>query len=147
MLQGAEAEWAKVDPPHTLLRQPSLKLKRQSFGAVGPQGKQHPYRLIAQPTNGEFEREKGRRIEPLKVVNRNDQTPIVRRIPQRAENRERDRRLVGGATVRLGAKQRRLERLALRRRKLREAVFEHRLEKIGDACIRQVRFGFGGPRR
>src|SRR2546423_8547130 len=130
VLKGAEAEWAKVDPLHTLLREPSLELKRHSLGAVRPQGKQHPYRLIAEPANGECEREKGRCIEPLKVVNRNDQTPIVCRSPQRAENRERDRRLVGGATVRLGAKQRRLERLALRRRKLREAVVEHRPEKI-----------------
>ena len=83
----------------------------------------------------------------MKVVNRDDQTLIACRIPERAENRECDRRLIGGATFRLGTKQRRLERLSLRRRKLREGVVEHGVEKIGEARVRQVRFCFGGPRR
>src|SRR2546430_371612 len=86
MGQGTEAEWAKADPPYTLVRLPALELDRRPLGtgAVAAQGKQHTHALIAQPPNCEFQLGKRRCVEPLNVVKRND----------RRERRERSERRV-----------------------------------------------------
>lgn len=146
VVHGTEAQRAKVDPPYTLLREPPLELDRRPLGTVEPQGKEHAYGLVAQPPNRELEREEGRSVEPLKIVNRDNQAAIASRVPQCTENREGDRRLIGRAPLRVGSEQRRLERLTLRRRKLGEAVIEHRVEEIGESRVRQLRFCLGGPR-
>ena len=69
------------------LAQPALELERWPLKLLTPKREQEPDRLAAQPSGHEREREQGRRVEPLDVVDGADDrtAPVaVRRAPSTA---------------------------------------------------------------
>jgi hypothetical protein len=72
-----------------------------------------------EPWQSEPKHLEARGIEPLDVVDRNEQRPLLRQHAERAERRRSDRPSADGAPG-LAEQQRRLERAALHRREMRQ---------------------------
>ena len=111
-------------------RRPDRPLeRRRSTGALGEQeadgGRLEPWRRELQ----HFER---RRVEPLHVVDRDQERPAIGQRAQDVEKTERDRPQLGWPTGRLGAQDRDLERSPLRSVQVPELRAVDPVEKIDE---------------
>jgi hypothetical protein len=79
-------------------------------------------------------------IEPLGVVDGDDNAPVVRKPPQEAEQPGRDRARLGGLARRLLEEERNAERATLRRGQPTDLVVDFSQE-VAEAGVRQLAFG------
>jgi hypothetical protein len=111
-----------------------------------PHGCEDAYGLIVQPTEGECDGVPGRRVEPLSVVDGEDDWPLTRKQAHGAEKCRPDRVPVDG-DIRLALeKERGCKRSPLWFRKLRENGVDRVPEEITQACERELGIGAGRPR-
>ena len=105
------------------------------------------------PETARYERQRLRRgaVEPLRIVHDPDQRPFLGHVGQKAQDGQADEEAIRGVAA--AATERRAERVALRLRKMVQAIHERRAELLQprerelhlglDAC----RAGDGAPRR
>ena len=91
----------------------------------------------------EPEHRQRRCVEPLDVVDREQEPVAGGELPQRAQEGERDHALVGGATLGFRERERRFERPPLRPRQLRQHVGNDASDQVGQPDERERRFRFG----
>ena len=94
-------------------------------------GHEQSDRLGSEPTRHELEHELRRWIQPLHVVHRHQDGPLLGQAAKDGQTRRRDRALIRRWPLVLREQERRLERAPLHRREHRENVVQHRLEQIG----------------
>jgi hypothetical protein len=116
-------------------------------GGVAPRALGHhdAQRLVREPTKSERERGRGRRIDPLDVIDSEEQGTFLGERAQRREQRDADRPPVGRRSVGLLEQQRDRERPSLHRRQL----LDHRVriaEQIRERGKRERPLGFGRAR-
>ena len=133
----AEAERADLETPRP---SPRERL-HQDGGTPGTLGEQKPDRLVLEPPHGERQRLGRRRIQPLDVVDGNQQRPPHRQRPQRVEEAERDRSGLRRNIGRLGTQERNLQRTQLRRRQPSQLLRAHTVEQIDQRREREPRLG------
>ena len=90
---------------------------------------------------GEREHECGGPVQPLQVVDRDDDRAVDRQHAQRAEKGRGHRPLVGWCAAGVRQEQRDLERTPLRRRQRREDLVERVAEKVAQARERELHLG------
>ena len=86
-VKRAEAERADTKPPQPLLGQRAIEVERGGRAFVLPQRQQKRDRVLAQTAQRELEHEGGRPVEPLEVVDRDDDGLGPREHSQRSDER------------------------------------------------------------
>ena len=121
----------------------------RSTGAVpaGPPGEHEDDGAVVQAPRGEGERVAGGGVQPLEVVDGDQQRAVRRERAQRVPEAERDRAAVGRLTVRFHAQERHLQRRELGGRHALEAPEIHTVEQIDQAREGQLRLRPAGPGR
>ena len=110
----------------------SRTAREEHADALGPK----PSSRVGEPT--------GRgRVEPLGVVDRDDDRALVGERTQRAQERETDRVGVRRRALVVAEDERARERPVLRRRQRRERLVEHGAQEIADAGERERRLALG----
>ena len=87
-----------------------------------------------------------RGVEPLEIVDRDEQRPVSASTCERAAGRKPDCARIDGAVVRLLEQQRDLEGVPPRRRQHGQDVVERAFEQIAQRDMAQASLRFGGPR-
>ena len=153
MVKRAETEWTNPDPPDALLSEPPLEFENQPLEALAAEREQEADLLTAQTTGHEREREFRRRIEPLHVVDRDDDGGRLCRCAQGSEHGERDRGLIRRSAFGICPPQRNPERAPLRRGKCCQRLVEDRIVHPDGLLLARERtrgdvrrVGEGGPR-
>jgi hypothetical protein len=106
----SQAEWKKLEPLEPLLGKGSLELERRRRVRGRAQGGQHTDRLVAQAAKGNLEHACRGRVEPLHVVERDEDGPVLSEHPLDVENGEPDRVRIRRVIARLHEPERNLER-------------------------------------
>ena len=140
-VQGGDREWTELDPGHgAVALEPG-----QGAGFTRADGEDRPHPLGGQAPQRELERRRRRTIEPVEVVDGDDDGPLVGELP--------DEREEGGPQhpgswrpPRLRSQQRHLERLALHVRNRRVELLRQARQQIGEPGEREPRLGLGRPR-
>ena len=102
---------------------------------TGPTRPDEQDRRIGQSAQREAERARRRRVEPLEVVDRNDQQLVLRERLQGAADGDAERACVGRAAGRLLEQERDLERAPSRRSKERQNVVEGVVEEVAESGV------------
>ena len=84
-----------------------------------------------------------RRVEPLDVVDGNEDRSIDGNCAQRVETGDRDRSGIGIRALRLDAEQSHAKRRALWDRQVGERAIGNRLQEVAEACVGEGRLGIG----
>jgi len=142
-VSGPETERADVQPLHSVGRDRPLEVWRlRTFAeATGDQQEDRP---IVQPPQRESECARRGRIEPLDVVDREDNRPLGGENLQRAPDRDTERAQIEAVRVFLN-EECHLERVAPGRRHRRQYALEHVLEQVAEAGVGQPPFRFSRP--
>ena len=122
----AEAEGTDLEPVELPPRERLLQIG----GASGTFGEQKSYRLVLEPPRGERQHLVRRSVEPLDVIDGDQQRPPHRQRPQGVQEAERDRSGLRRNVGRLGAQERNLQRTQLRRRQPSQLLRAHTVEQI-----------------
>ena len=112
-LDGAEAERGQDEVVEAIAGRCPVEVERRLRRARGPLRKQQADRLVGQAPGGEAEHRRARPVEPLHVVDGDDERCRPSQRPQPGQRGERDGLLVG-LLVALGQEEGDLERAALR---------------------------------
>jgi hypothetical protein len=139
----AEAQRADLDA-----RQPSpveglLELRRRCRAP----GEEECDRFALEPAGGEGKRVGGRRIEPLDVVDCDQQRPAGCQRAERVQEADRDRVHLRRRIRRLGPQQRRFERAQLGNRQHRQLVCVDSVEQVDQSCEGELCLSPARPRR
>jgi hypothetical protein len=110
-------------------------------GSTGPPGKDERHRTRVEAPGGECEGVSGGSVQPLKVVDGNEQRAVGRERAQRIPKAERDRSAIGRRVSGLGPEERQLQRSQLRSGQAVEAAQVHIVEQVDQAGKRQLRLG------
>ena len=141
--RGAEAERADLEPS----QRPPLERALESSLDTGALGEQEADGLALEPAHGEVECVGGRRIEPLDVVDRDQQRLTGGQGAQRVQEAERDRVGLGRRARRLGPQKGHLQRAQLRSRQADELLRLDAVEQVDQRGKREPRVGAARPRR
>ncbi len=95
LTQGAEAHRSNRDSFCLLAVEMAIQVQRRALVCLDPTCQQDPDRLVAKPADREAEGDDRRWVEPLDVVDRNEDGSVPGQGPKRVEERDRDRALVG----------------------------------------------------
>ena len=136
LVDRAEPERADRQPRHFGIQRRPLP---------GTLGKQERDRLVANTPHRERKRGRGRRVEPLDVVDGQQDRTAAGERAQSSEERDRDRTLIGHGPASLSEQQRELQGTALRGGERGENLVENRLEEVAERRKRQR--GLGRARR
>ena len=112
--------------------------RRRRFAAAG---EEDPDRLAVKPPQRERERIRGRRIEPLDVVDREHERAALRERQQRVVHRHRDGARVGGETVLRIEQKRCRERSPARRGELRQHLGGGVREEVAESRMGETLLG------
>ena len=135
-LDGAETEWIDRAALERLQR------ARRKFGIARdavvalvllPPRQQHPAAVVLDAPEDEPEHARRGGVEPLHVVNGDQERCLFRHGSEQGERRERDSPLVGRMAVGLAQQQADLERFTLRRRKPGEVVLGQVVEHVAQS--------------
>ena len=138
---GAEAQRSDADRRDHILER-ALERRRRP-GAPGEQER----RPTVEPPRGERERVRRRGVEPLEVVDGDDNDRVALcQSAQDVQEGDPDRMRLGGRTVGVYAQQRRLERAALWRRQSLDVSEVDAVEQVDQARERQLGVGAARPR-
>ena len=108
-MKRARTQWSDGDALHAVDAEGMFELGLPRLVAQ-PLGEQDGHGVRVQPPQGERQRVRRRRVEPLDVVDRNERGPTLAQQLQRIANRHRDRAARDGVVHRLTSEQRDLER-------------------------------------
>jgi hypothetical protein len=109
-------------------------------------GRQDPDHFVVEPTHREREGITRRRVEPLRVVDRDHDEPLSGEQPEGAERRRSDGVSVDGAIAVRFEEEGGGKRAPLRRWKLRQDVADPVSQQIAQSGIGELCFRAGGPR-
>ena len=110
---------------HPLLRQRTLQPERKLPSRSPPNRNNHTDALRVQTSQRNLKHTGGGRIEPLRVVDRDEQRGPLSQLLQRIPNRQPDRQTIKPPLVRLRQQQRDLKRPAPRSRKRSHNLVKH----------------------
>ena len=113
-MQRADAERAERQPCQPALRERALELDRHLDALRLAHRRKDADPLAPQAPQRDLKRAGGRRVEPLQVVDGNQQRAPLLELAQRVEDRKPDRVRLRRIVLRLGQEQRNLERSATR---------------------------------
>ena len=144
-VERADAQRPQLQPPDGV---PGERLlERGRLRSVGePPGEQQEHVVRAQPSHREAEGSRRRGVQPLQIVDRDEQRPVFGEQLDRAANGDPDRPRIHPLTRVLLAQERDLERTAPRRRQPGQDFVEHVLEQIAEAHVREPALGLGRSR-
>ena len=118
---------------------------RPGFAFVTPREQQGD-RLLAQTTCRVLERRRGRAVEPLDVVDRNEQRRSPRQRAEDAQQAGGNGPAVGSPTTAVLEEKRDFQRPPLRRRQLAQGSRQLFPEQVGKARERELCFALARPR-
>ena len=141
--EGAHAQRLDLEPRKP--RRPERRLERRLALRACREEKAHGNAV--EPARGEGERVGGRAVEPLDVVDRDEDGLPGGERAEGAQEADRDRRAFGRRPRRRRAKQRDLERVQLRGREPAELGRDDAVEQVDQRRERVLGLGVGGSRR
>ena len=133
----------------------SRRATRSTGSAVSGAGPPSPGRRatrsrtgsVEQPSYGELECGRRGRVEPLHVIDRNQQWLGLCERAQAGQNRDANRPRIRRPASGLGKQERHFERAAPRRRHRRQHLVEHALEQVTETGMSKAALGPRRPRR
>ena len=128
-VQRPRAEWSHGHASDPVRTECSFEL-RPRCRLSAPPCEEKTDRSRAQPPDGERERMRGRRVEPLSIVNRDQRRPTLAQQLQRVAHRDRKRAPIDGLAGRLLPEQRDFQRAPSRRQQLRQHLVDDTVEEI-----------------
>ena len=136
-VERADAERPQRDP------QPVARAQRQlNVARPRAQGDEHRNPLVGQAPGAEADQERGRAIEPLDVVDRDEDGTSLLEEPKRPEEGRRHGALIGRPTSRIPTQQRDVERTQLGRRERSRNLLVGSFEQIAQAGIGELLLRF-----
>ena len=142
-------EGSKVEGPDRKSRQwlagkRAIEAERQAGRLLDPAPKQNPDRFVAQATDGEGEGKSGGRVQPLDVIDSDEDRTGPGQAPERVAERDRDGVVVRRSLLRLVAQERNPQRALLWGGEGGEGTFLGRLEQVADPRVgeRGLRIGW-----
>ena len=137
----ADAERLELD---LLQWQARLELEHPGSGDEPP-GEQDADVFLPEPPESEGQSARGRRIEPLDVIDRDDDWLAIAQQVQDVPDCDSECPVVDRIIVRFFDEQRDLECVPPRGRESRQHIAENALEQISEAGVREPALGLGGP--
>src|SRR5436190_4478266 len=141
-MERADAERSHRQTPNALGVERALEHRRLCAAAEPPR-EQEPYALRGKPSQRERERAGRRGVEPLEVVDREENRLALGEHLQGAARGDPECARLACTCGRVLEEQRDLERTSLRRREKRQYVGDDVLEQIAQADVREVALGLG----
>src|SRR5919106_6088870 len=138
---------ADDEPCHAVRVQSGLELNARFFARLRASREEEADRFVAQSPGRECEGIGRRCVEPLRIVDRQDQRSLLGEHSQSTEDAERDRSALQPSRLRSSSQQRNFEGLALRVGKPPERSVWHVSEEITERGERQRDLGFDWPAR
>ena len=108
--------------------------------------RQHTHRLGLQPPEHEAEDLRRACIDPLRVVDRDEQRPILDEDPHDGQQRRGEQPCLRRRPVGLADQERDLQRTALDRHESRQRLVQHRREQVADGREGRAQLGMGRAR-
>ena len=143
-MNRAETERADVQPLHSVGTDRPLEIRRLRTFAEAT-GEQEEDRPLVHPPQRERECARRGRVEPLVVVDREDNRPLGSENLQRAPDRDAERARIEVVSILLD-EERDLQRMAPGRRQRRQHALENALEQVAEAGVGQPPLRFSRPR-
>ena len=128
------------DEPHVTVGLGEQGRPRSVVSGVA-QGDQHLHRLAVEASPRVLEHVDGLLVEPLEIVDRDQDGSIGRDPPQRGQERDCHRSLGGRPAPGIGQQQRDAEGVALRRRQAVQRLVDDVVEEIPEAGVGELRLG------
>ena len=144
-VQRSNAQGPNRHPLEVLDRERSLECRGLNSIRQPPR-EQQQHAARRGPSKREAEGARRGRVEPLHVVDRDDDRPVVRQHLQRGASRDPERPRIDPVCGRILEEECALERAASRRRQRRQHDVEDVLEQVAEARQSQTALGLGGPR-
>ena len=123
----ADAQRAQPQPPQPFIRKCAVEPERSRLRAVTAARNENRDRRRRKPPKREREHRRRRRIQPLHIINRNQQRPTAT-LPEKPEHRERDRPLLRRSPLDLLQQQSGRKRPTLRHRQPLQPLRQHRTQ-------------------
>ena len=142
-MQRAGVEWTHIDLHDAVAGQRTSKLAEEDAFESRTAREEHPDALGPQSSARVREACGRGRVEPLDVIDRDDDRAIVGERTQRGQERETDRVGVRWRPFVVTEEERARERAVLYRRQGRERQVEHGVQQIADAGERERRLALG----
>ncbi len=145
LVERAHAERPHRHPPDPLRTKPRVDFRRlRSIGE--PSGEQHENIVRGKPSQGERKRARRRWVEPLDVVDGDQNRFLFAEKLHHVAHRDGERAMIDSLTRRLLSQHRDLERVPSRCRERRQGVVEDVLEQIAQSHVSEAALGLGRPR-
>jgi hypothetical protein len=145
-MQGAGAERPDAKPAAPRLLHCKNELGLVGTGVGDPLREEQEHRCLAEPPEREGERPRRREVEPLDVVDRDDERAGLREQLQHVAHRDRQRAVVDGLFG-LVLQERHLERPPPRRAQPWQRLVGDTLEEVAQARVREAALRLRGARR
>ena len=139
-MSRADTQRAEPQSPQQLVRKRAIEPERSCFFAAAAACDENRGRRRRKPPKRERQHRGRRRIEPLHVINRNQQRPAAA-LTEKLEHRERDRPHFRRRPLDLLQQQSRRKRTTLRHRQPPQPLRQHRAQEIGEGSKREGRLG------
>ena len=146
-MQSARVERAYVDGHDAVRGQRPSKLRQQDALDSRTAREEHADALGPQPPSRVGEASGRGRVEPLDVVDRNDDRELVGEGTQRVQERETYRVRVRRRAFVVAEDERARQRSVLRGREGSERLLKHGIQEVADAGERKRYLAFGRPGR
>ena len=121
-------------------------VERRRRVAAGAPSEEQADRLGSQPPPRELECPSGGGVEPLDVIDGDENRALARQAAEQPQERDPERPIVGGARARRLEQQRDPQRLRLRARELADRVLRRPVQEVAEPGEVELRLGLGGPR-
>ena len=142
-MQRAGVEWTHIDLHDAVAGQRPSKLAEEDAVVPRTARQEHADALGPKPPSRVGEPTGRGRVEPLGVVDRDDERELVGESAQRVQECETDHVGIRRRAFVVVEDERARERSLLRCRQGRERLFEHAVQEIADAAERERRLAFG----
>ncbi len=133
LVQGSEAQRVEGELGEPVGREGASQLERGGRVRRQPQGRQQTDLLLPESMHGDVDDRRRRRVEPLHVVESDEDRAGFRQRLQRVEQGEPDQERFGRRLARLLELQRHLERAAAWRHEVRRHVADDAGQQLGQA--------------
>ena len=143
-MERAEGERAETYRSEAVARQRAIEVERNSARVGGPLRDEESNALIRETPGGKAEDALARRVEPLEIVDGDEDRARACERAQCAKECNGHRAGLRRPALGLDDQERDFERPTLRRRQQRAHVLQKRIEEISDAGERKLRLGLGG---
>lgn len=137
-----DTEGPDHDPVKTTLREGALEIEQRPFTGTSPESEKGSDALLLEAAEGKLQDAGRRGVEPLQIVDRDQDGRIGSKRPQRPQYAERNCPLGEAATLRFGTQQRDAQSALLRVGKRREGIIGHAFEQVTKRGERKLRLGF-----